>query len=80
MRSIPPTSLSESEWRSLYDAAFSETERSKLPGRISAARGAILQRAQNGIKNASPAELRALDDALTDLERLAVMLAAGEVA
>ncbi len=55
-RTIPSN---PSNWRSLYDAALSETDRCKLPDGICAARSAILKSVENGLENPLPSELRA---------------------
>lgn len=76
MGSIPPSP----DWRLLYELALSETDRCELPHRVSAARGAILRRVETRGDNPSPSELRAMENALKDLQRLAEMMVAGEVA
>jgi hypothetical protein len=65
-------------WRFLYEAALSETDRSRLPARIAEVRAAILNLEEAA--ELSPSELRAREDALRDLERLAEIVVAGEVA
>jgi hypothetical protein len=62
----------------LYQAALSETDRSRLPAQIAAARAAILNLEE--VVEPSPNERPAREDALRDLERLAEMSVAGEVA
>jgi hypothetical protein len=65
-------------WRFLYEVALSETDRSRLPARIAAARAAILNLEE--VVEPSPNERQAREDALRGLERLAEMSVAGEVA
>jgi hypothetical protein len=59
------------DWRPFYEAALSETDVTKLPQRITAARGAILDRIEEGFTHSLPGEHRAMDDALRNLGRLA---------
>jgi hypothetical protein len=66
----------ESDWEPLYEAALLETDRSKLPERISVARNAILDRIEQTLRNPSPAEHRVMNDALRNLRRLAEIMAA----
>jgi hypothetical protein len=66
----------DSDWEPLYEAALLETDRSKLPERISVARNAILDRIEQTLRNPSPAEHRVMNDALRNLRRLAEIMAA----
>jgi hypothetical protein len=59
------------DWKPLYEAALFETNVTKLPERITAARGAILDRIEESFKHSLPGEHRAMDDALRNLRRLA---------
>ncbi len=59
------------EWFSLYEAALVESEDSKLPALIGAARQAILARIESmhALSGHHPKELHALRDALNLLEQ-----------
>jgi hypothetical protein len=59
------------DWKPLYKAALLETDLSKLPQRISAARSAILDRIEESFTHSLLGEHRAMDDALRNLRRLA---------
>jgi hypothetical protein len=59
------------DWKPLYEAALFETDVTKLPERITAARSAILDRIEESFKHSLPGEHRAMDDALRNLRRLA---------
>jgi len=52
-----------SDWKPLYEAALFETDGSKLPERIIAARTAILDRIEESLTSPFPSEHRAMDDA-----------------
>ena len=60
-----------SDWKSLYDAAVHETDRSKIPQRIAAARGAILDKIEDSLRHPAVGEHCAMDAALRNLRRLA---------
>jgi hypothetical protein len=68
----------DKNWRFLYEVALSETDQSRLPARIAVARAAILNLEEAAEPSAN--ERRAREDALRDLERLAEIIVAGEVA
>ena len=59
------------DWKPLYDAALLETDGSKLPERITAARTAILDRIEESLTSPLPSEHRVMNDALRNLRRLA---------
>ena len=59
------------DWKPIYEAALLETDGSKLPERITAARTAILDRIEESLTSPLPSEHRAMDDALRNLRRLA---------
>jgi hypothetical protein len=59
------------DWRPLYEAALLETDVTKLPQRITAARSAILDRIEESFTHSLLGEHRAMDDALRSLRRLA---------
>jgi hypothetical protein len=61
------------DWKPLYEAALLETDVTKLPERITAARGAILGRIEESFTHSHslPGEQGAMDDALGNLRRLA---------
>ena len=59
------------DWRRLYETALLEKDPSKLIARISAARGAILDRIEDNLKNPALSEQGAMNDALRNLRRLA---------
>jgi hypothetical protein len=65
-------------WRFLYEAALCDTDRSRLPARIAAVHAAILDLEET--VEPSPNERQAREDALRDLEKLAKIIVAGEVA
>ena len=58
-------------WKPLYEAVLVEADPSKLPGRITAARSAILDRIEESLTSSLPGEHRAMDDVLRNLRRLA---------
>ena len=60
-----------SDWKPLYETALLETDRSKLPERITVARSAILDRIEETFVHSLPGEQRAMDEALRNLRRLA---------
>jgi len=68
------------DWKPLYKAALLETDGSKLPQRITAARTAILDRIEESLTSPLPSEHRAMDDALRSLRRLAEVMAARNAA
>ena len=59
------------DWKPLYEAAFCESDSSKLPQRITRARNAILDRIEESLTHSLPSEHRAMDEALRILRRLA---------
>ncbi len=63
-------SQSSSDWKSLYEVALRETDRSKLPERIATARNAILNRIEQSIRNPALGDHRAMDAALRNLRRI----------
>ncbi len=63
-------SQSSSDWKSLYEVALRETDRSKLPERITTARNAILNRIEQSIRNPALGDHRAMDAALRNLRRI----------
>jgi len=65
---------SNSDWKSFYDAALFETDPSKLAEKIATARGAILNRIEESIRNPAVGEHCAMDAALRNLRRLAKSL------
>ncbi len=67
-------------WKPLYEAALLETDTTKLPQRIAAARNAILDRIEESLRNSLPAEHRVMNDALRKLRRLAEVATARTVA
>jgi hypothetical protein len=64
---------SSTDWKQLYEAALLETDSDKLPERITTARSAILVRIEESFAHPLPGEHRAMDEALSDLRRLAAM-------
>src|SRR5713101_8283429 len=68
------TADSNSDWKSLYDAAVCETDRSKLAERVATARSAILSHSEESLRNPAIGEHRAMDSALRNLRRLAKSL------
>ena len=60
-----------SDWRSLYEAAVHETDRSKMPERIATARSAILDHIEQSIRTRPLGDHCAMDAALRNLRRLA---------
>ncbi len=65
-----PTDASASGWRQLYECAILELDPSKLPGRITEARHAILDRAEEILTCRSCDEHHALNAALRALRLL----------
>ena len=59
------------DWMPLYEAALFETDVTKLAERITAARGAILDRIEESFAHSLPGEQRAMDQALRNLRSLA---------
>jgi len=59
------------DWKQLYELL--ETDSDKLPERITTARSAILVRIEESFAHPLPGEHRAMDEALSDLRRLAAM-------
>jgi hypothetical protein len=62
-----PQTARPPDWKSLYDAAIRESDPSKLPERIAAARNAILNRIQESMRNRALGEQCEMNDALRDL-------------
>ena len=65
-----PSGGSASRWRQLYECAILELDHSKLPGRITEARHAILDRAEEILTRRSCDEHQALNTALRALRLL----------
>jgi len=65
------TADSNSDWKSLYEAAVCETDRSKLAHRVATARSAILNHIEESVRNPAIGEHCAMDAALRKLRRLA---------
>lgn len=61
------------DWKPLYEAALAETDAGKLPERIQTARDAILDRIEETLTHSLPSECRAIDDALRELQKLALL-------
>jgi hypothetical protein len=59
------------DWKLLYEAALFETDVTKVPERITAARSAILDRIEESLAHSLPGEQRAMDEALRNLRSLA---------
>ena len=57
------------DWKPLYEAALFETDGSKLPELITAARTAILDRIEESLTSPLPSEHRVMNDALRNLRR-----------
>jgi hypothetical protein len=70
------TADSNSDWKSLYEAAVCETDRSKLAERVATARSAILSHIEESLRNPAVGEHCAMDAALRNLRRLAKSLQA----
>ena len=68
------------DWRPLYEAALLETNPSKLPERIIAARNAIFDRIEESITHPLAGEQAAMDCALRALRRLAEVAGEGRSA
>jgi len=68
------TADSNSDWKSLYEAAVCETDRSKLAERVATARSAILNHIEESVRNPVVGEHCAMDAALRNLRRLAKSL------
>ena len=62
---------SGSDWKSLYEAAIHETDRTKLTERIAVARSAILDKIEQSLRHPAAGEHCAMDAALRNLRRLA---------
>jgi hypothetical protein len=62
---------SSRDWKRLYDEAIHETDRSKLPERITTAQSAILNTIERSIQNPAVGGQCAMDAALRNLKRLA---------
>ena len=60
-----------SDWKSLYNEAVCETDRSRIAERVAAARRAILDRVAESIQNRILGEQSVMDAALRNLRRLA---------
>ena len=65
-----PSDALASKWRQLYECAILELDHSKLPGRITEARHAILDRAEEILTHRSCDEHHALNAALRALRLL----------
>ena len=65
------TAESISDWKSLYEIALRETDRSKLAQRIATARSAILANVEKSIREPAIGDQCAMDDALRNLRKLA---------
>jgi len=61
------------DWIPLYEMALLETDAGKLPQRITMARSAIFDRIEESLKHPLPGEQRAMDNALRNLRRLAMI-------
>lgn len=61
---------SNSDWKSLYQAAVFETDPCRLAERVATARGAILNHIEESIRNPAVGEHCAMDAALRNLRRL----------
>jgi inhibitor of KinA sporulation pathway (predicted exonuclease) len=70
-RMIQSSQSGNCDWKPLYKAALLETDVTKLPQRITAARSAILNRIEESFTHSLLGEHRAMDDALRNLRRLA---------
>ncbi len=75
MNSIIPTSFKSGDWRQLYRAALSESDRTKLPQRIAEAERAVVLRARElfhgrGGESADSEETEALDNVMYALHVL----------
>jgi hypothetical protein len=70
-RMIQSSQSGNCDWKPLYKAALLETDVTKLPQRITAARTAILNRIEESFTHSLLGEHRAMDDALRNLRRLA---------
>ena len=66
---------SNSYWKPLYEAALLETDSSRLPERIIAARKAIVDRIEESLREPVASEHQAMNEALRHLRRLAEMAA-----
>ena len=64
MSDIISNHAAQIQWRQLFEAAVLELDPEKLPGRISKARVAVLDRIEGGFPNLSEGERLALHDAL----------------
>jgi inhibitor of KinA sporulation pathway (predicted exonuclease) len=70
-RMIQSSQSDNCDWKPLYKAALLETDVTKLPQRVTAARSAILNRIEESFTHSLLGEHRAMDDALRNLRRLA---------
>jgi hypothetical protein len=70
-RMIQSSQSGNCDWKPLYKAALLETDVTKLPQRITAARSAILDRIEESFTHSLLGEHCAMDDALRNLRRLA---------
>ena len=61
---------SNSDWKSLYEAAVVETDPCRLAERVTAAQGAILNHIEESVRNPAVGEHCAMDVALRNLRRL----------
>jgi hypothetical protein len=66
-----PGTDTNSDWKSLYEAAMRETDSSKVAQGIALARDAILTRIEKSIRNPAVADHQAMDNALRNLKKLA---------
>jgi hypothetical protein len=69
--SAMPATDTNSDWKSLYEAAMRETDSSKAAQGIALARDAILTRIEKSIRNPAVADHQAMDNALRNLRKLA---------
>ena len=69
-KTLPGSVSLASKWRQLYECAILELDHSKLPGRITEARHAILDRAEEILTRRSCDEHQALNTALRALRLL----------
>ena len=70
----------DTDWRYLYEMPLLEADANKLPERIAIAKSAILDRIEESLTNPLPGEQRAMDDALSNLRRLAQTISARRAA
>ncbi len=70
MLSSTPAPDANANWKSLYEAAVHETDRTKLAERITTARTAILDTIEASIRNPAFGEQAAMDAALRTLRKI----------